>query len=787
MNFKTTFVLLVLVVIGAGLWIYTGDREPADVEETVESSVPTQDRYVLDPRPENNDVVRVEFERRDQPTLVFERGEKKDGPGKMKEWRMIAPLDSPTEGYLVDGLTTMLTGLQYQRLFKPDAGDVSLADAGLEPPAATIKLTDKGGKQYAAQIGKSVALSNDMYIRVVGTDEIKVIGRNMSHDIERAVNEYRAKRVTKFTAGDARHVRIVYEGTAYEFTRGDGDEWVINEPVKAYARGEKVKALVAALGGVRVKEFIEDAPESLDAYGLDEPMLTITVTTEKTEKIEEEQEDAEEPTTQPSEPKFKTVVETHSLSVGDFADLKSTMRYVKPPAQPWVASVTQQNIEKLIPKLSELRDPCVTRVKADDVTRLDLTTDGTTTTLEKKDGKWQGTGELAELETEAVNKLLRAFEDVNAIDYIDDPQELSEYGLEQPRVILAVTTAGAVEPVTLRIGANTVSGHNTYVRVAGQTSVMVINAQRAAELAIKPISLRSREITSSTPGQIKRISVRQRDKSYVLERKPGGRSWKMLEPADAPPNSAAMRELVNDLSRLRAKRVVARDDDESYGLSKPEVTIEYELEQPVAGPPPAPESQPAVERITHTLRVGRKDDRTYARFDDVPYVFQLDETVYKVLTAELIRPGLFDIKADEVVYLKIEAPGGTVEFEREDDKWTYPPDKFLQLSQKKVGDFVKELAELRVSAYVAYRAGDLATYGLENAPVTVAMRLKDDSTITLKVDQVRAGELPRKTAWVEQQRVFLLRPVEAEKLMRGLDNYVKPEPTEADEGRPKTP
>jgi hypothetical protein len=142
----------------------------------------------------------------------------------------------------------------------------------------------------------------------------------------------------------------------------------------------------------------------------------------------------------------------------------------------------------------------------------------------------------------------------------------------------------------------------------------------------------------------------------------------MLEPPDAPPDPTAVRELVSDLSRLRAKQVVARDDDESYGLSEPVVTVEFELEQPVAGPPPTTESQPAVQRVTHTLCVGRRANQTYARLDDVPYVFELDETVYQVLTAELIRPGLFYIKGEDVVYFKIEAPGGTVEFEREESR-----------------------------------------------------------------------------------------------------------------------
>ncbi len=753
---------------------------------------------MLAEQPKANDIVRLEIELPDQPRLVFERTEKKDKSGQMEDWRMIEPLDSATESYVVNGPVTMLTGLQYERSFRPGGKDgVSLADAGLEPPRATFRLTDKEGKAYAFEIGKPVALSNDTYVHVGGKEEVFVVGRDMKRDVERKVDDYRAKRVVKLTAADARHVRIDHAGTSFDFTRGAGDEWVINEPVKTYARADKVEALASALGAVRVKEFIEDSPQSLSNYGLEAPFLTISVTTERKELIVEEPEapeDTAEPTTQPIEPRFEVVTKTSALAVGDYADLSSETRYVKLPDQPWVASATTQQLDKLIPKLAEIRDPSVTRVKASDVTRLEITTEGATAAVEKKDGRWQGTGDLAELEVEAVNKLITAFEDVNAIDYIDTPDDPEKYGLDRPRATLTATTAGSVAPVSLHIGSDTRSGRNTYVQAAGQTSVMVISAERAAELAVGPLALRSRVITSGTPEQIKRVSVEHAQKRYALERQEDGKGWRMVEPEGAPVDLAAARELVNDLSRLRARQVVARDDDESYGLSTPTVTIRFVMEQPVEGPPAAPESQPtttpvepAMEQVEHTLLVGHKGGKTYTRIDEVPYVFELDETVYKVMMQELIRRGLFDIKGDDVTQLKIEAPGGTVEFEREEGQWTYPPDKFVKLSQKKVGDFVKELAELRVDAYLAYREGDLAKYGLEGAPVTVTMRLADESTITLKIDQVRAGELPRKAAWVEQQRVFLLRPAEAEKLMRGLDYYAKPPDTDADEASSQTP
>ena len=777
MNFKTTFVLFVLVVLGALLWLYSDRNKPTGEEPESATVSQPEPRYVLEQRPETDKVKRIEFSRQDKPKLVFERQSKAKSPGGQTEWAMLEPVNGPAESYMVSGLSSLLTGLQYRREFNPGDDAISLADAGLEPPVAIIKLVDEDDHEYAVEIGKSAALSNDTYVRVVGTKAIKVVARDMSRELDREVKDYRAKHLLKFTSGDARHLRIEHEGKTYDFTRGDDQQWVINEPIKAYALSDKVRKIVDALGRVRVKDFVENTPDSLDEFGLTTPFLTITVNTEKTEQIEPESKEDAEPTTQPASPEYKTIVGTYTLAVGNVADLKSESRYVKPAHQQWVASVAETDLKDLVPNLSQLRDPRVTRVKADDITQMELVNGTDTAVLTKVAGRWQGTGDLVNIETEAVTALLQTFEDLNATDFVDDPGDPAQYGLTPPRATLSATTVGAVEPVVLEIGANTPSGRSAYARVSGQTSLLVISSKLADELAIKPIALRSREITTSTPGQIKRLDINRPEMHYVLERKPDGRTWTMLEPADTPPNSTAVRELVNDLARLRAKQVVGLDDGGSFGLDSPLVTIGFDVEHPVEGPPPPPDSQepPQLERISHTLMVGRQDKRTYARFDQIPYVFELDETVFQVLTAEFIRPGLFDLKAEDVTHLKIEAPGGTVEFQLVDETWIYPPDKFLQLSQKKVGDFIKELAELRVAAYMAYRDGDLEHYGLTDAPVTVTLNVKDESAITLKLTQLRPGELPRKAAWVERQRVFMLRQAEAEKLMRGLDYYIKPE------------
>ena len=850
MSFKTTAILLALAVAGGAIVLLTGEKPPPSAEADDAGGEAT---YVLAERPERDDVVRLVFERQGQPRLVFERSGEKDESGQLEEWRMLAPFESATENYAVNGLVTMLTGLQYKTRLEPGAA-VDAGSTGLEPPRATLAATDKAGKTYALDIGEKAALSNDTYVRVAGGQDILVTQRDLSFDLKKKTSDFRAKSLIKGLKRDkAVHARVAYEGATYEFEKS-GDDWVILSPVKAHANKSKVLDLIGALGTVRAEEFVEDAPTTLEPFHLSEPMLSIEVRTEDQKVV---MDDAPGTESQPIEPRIEKTENTYRLLIGEFADLESTQRYVKLPDQPWVASVRQSSLERLFPKLNELRDPKVTRAKAADITRIELTVGDETAALLKEDGAWRGSGDLAQLEDAAVQDVLNGIEDLSAIEFINQPGPASEYGLVEPRASLAITTRNALEPVKLKIGGVTPSGRNAHVQVEGQQSVQVVTETQAARVAVPFMSLRSRVIMSTTPEAIRHITLERGDKRYSVQRE--GESWRLEEPAGAPLDQASVRELVTDLSKLRAARVVAKVDDGSYGLQDPAVSIRFVVDEtpPMVGPAapsepsasdesaadatpaqdnaepdgdtpeavepaadpgeasaqdsegesapdadstrepedsvaadePAPEaaaeaahSQPAAPSpagpapVAHTLLVGVAGEKRYCVKDDEPYIFELDETVFAVLTNELIERGLFKIAADQIQDIAIDAPGGAVRFARGADKeWQYTPDPSVKLSQKKVNDFAKELAELRVNAYLAYSEGDLTEAGLEAAPVTATIGLTDGATITLKVDQVRRGELPRKAAWVEQRRIFLLRPGDAETLLRGLDYYAKSE------------
>lgn len=778
MNFKTT-IALAIVAAALGIAYFVVSRTPAPTEDdtTPKPSAPPT-KSVFEPRIEAADVVAIQLDRTGKPTLKFTRTGNKDANGQLEPWTF-ADNGGATESYMVDGFVYLITGLQSTRSFAPgSAGNPSAADAGLEPPRAVLTATTRDGKTHTLQMGAKLPLSNDTYVRVAGAETIHVTARSFDEELKKSPNDYRAKSLFRIARNQASHVvAAIAEGRRFDFSKSSSDDWVMNEPAKGYAEKDAIRALVNALANVRVDEYVDDAPTSLAALGLDPPQLTLSVTTEEKKPLPATQP-AE---SQPAEPQFETIAKTHTLLVGGYADIAQTKRYVKLPDATWVASATKETIDPLIPDLAKLRDKRVTRVKTAAATRVELTSGGATAVLTKAGESWAGEGDLSDLDRETVLGMLLAFEDLRAIEFIDEKTDDPRYGLASPRATIRVTVAGVVEPVTLHIGGPTSSGLNTYVQVAGQSSVMVVSTEQASRLALSPMALRSRAIVTARPDEIRAITL-VRPSGTVELKQDGG--WKLVSPAGAPVDPAAIRDLTNDLARLRGKSVVARDADAEYGLAEPLLRVRFTLYQsaePAASQPEAasqpgaasaPADGPPAPTITEIgLRVGRKDNKTYCRREDQPFIFELDETVQKTLMGEMIRRQLFDFDTSSLAAIRIESNNGMVEFERSDKEWKYTPDTSVKLSKKKLDDFALELAGLRVEQYIAYSGAEHAA-SAPGDPVVVTLRLKDGTTHTLKVDQVKRGELPRAAVWVEKARSFLLRQADAERLIRGLDAYI---------------
>lgn len=777
MNFKTTIALLVLL-LGGTIAIWLTQPKASDVSKTdTGEEGEKKTKYVFGTPPELTTVNRLVVERPGKARMVLERGAKEDNPNQMDDWRFVEPIDGPTENYMIDNLVRVVVQAQSRSEFEPGKGGApELKDAGLDAPTAVVTVGTKEKKEYKLEVGKKAALSEDTYVRVAGETKAHRVDRDMVREVTKELKDLRSKRLVSAMPQNAKSMRIEHEGKTYSFTKDEKGEWVIDEPVKDRGAKEEIMAIARGFNMLNIDEFVADAPGALSKYGLEKPYLRAVLVTETKKTLPS-------PTTQEREagvPAEEFVRKEHAVEIGSYSDMKEQKRYAKLADQPWVVSINTSSVATLTPNLRKLRDARVTTMKASDAMELEVRLGGETAVVKKEDNRWRGEGDLSELDAGAVNQIAEALEDLTALDFVDEP-DAAVTGLEEPRGTVKMTARGVATPLVVHIGKNTSSGRNTYVSIEGRSGAIVVDAAQVEKMLVSPLSLRTRDIFLAS-GVIRGLEVTRGESRYVLTNETSG--WVMKEPAGAGHDANGVQDMVRDLSNLRARRVAAKGGFEQFGFDAPAATVKFTVEKVMMPPATGPASDaapPEAEISEHTVVVARHNNAPYCRIDENPYVFEIDESVYRVMTGELIDRKLLTVRESEVVGISVDAPGGRVAFRKDKDNWIYEPDPFVKLTQKKVKDFVTDMCAMRVERYVAYSGADLAAHGLSEARLTLTLTASEGKSIVLKADNERRGDLPLKAALPELGRVFLLRVGDVDKMIRTLDYYTAPEasPTKA--------
>lgn len=764
MNFKTTLALVLVLLVLGGLWLFLPSRESATVEPNTPA---TASHALFDPEPRFNDITRITLARPDAPTLVFEREAREPNTPGTDDWRIAEPIQAPAEAARVRGLAQSLLGLEAIATLQPGHdGEVSLADAQLDPPLATIRLTTATGSEIALAVGGKVVMSDNTYVQVPGEKTVQVVRRDIARQLRKDVNDYRATRLIPFDAPSAQRLDVEHDGTRYTLVR-TGNDWLIESPVRAYADAAKVRTLLSKISAIRADEFVADNPSSLLPYGLQTPALQIAVTTEHAPPalVGPESQPASAPAPERT---------TQRVAFGSPVGLGSDQQYALIPTPPTVVKVPQPTVSAVIPDLNDLRDPRIVRFPATDVTWLELETGGTRVTLEKRDGTWLGTdGPVRDVEPGAVQDFIDAIVNLRALTYADNVQDWTPFGLATPKTIIRVTASGLVEPIMLRVGGETESGRNVYVRRNDETSALVVSAALAARLEITPLTLRSRDILTVPQDRI--VGVVQEGLDRAVERHANNR-WVVTEPAGCPISMVNVTRLTRNLARLRAVDVVGRDDAAKYGLAHPQVVLRFTVADAPPTTQPA-DTQPAT--TTHTLRLAETDGTPYAQLDDAPYVFKLDGGVYDALTAELIDPQLFQVSADEINAVTVQTPAQTLALERKDGSWSYTPEPYVALDQTLVMGLARDLAALQATRYLAYDPAAADAIEITGPTSSITLHTAKDAVFTLTFATPVAGEAQQTVVLQSPHRVFTLPRDLTERLLRGLDAYLAPENAKA--------
>jgi hypothetical protein len=571
MRWQTTAILaVILVALGAFYYVYEIRLGPEREKQEARKG------RVL--AAELGDVTGVEV-KRGAELLRFQR----EGEG----WRMVAPVATRADRGAVDELVTSAVTAKADR--EISANPASLAEYGLDAPAADVTLILKDGKQVGLQLGGKNPTGVWVYGREAGKTPVLALPDSVLRDATRPVADYRDKAVLAFDRSGVTGIDVAGPDEVIGVESADG-KWRLTRPLARPADADAVNDFLEKLGAARVKEFVAENPASLQAYGLDRPVRVDIHTGRDKDRA------------------------TKSLLVGRPDPAKQGV-YAMRPGEPSVL-LLPEDLDKAVPRsAAAVRDKTVFPFDREKVARVEIDGPRGTVTLARENNQWKITAPeaLAADQTEA-SALLQKLQGLKAQAFLtEDASGIPRY-LAKPALRVIVTDDGGRASTLLLAPSSERRGNqpSAYAAVAERGPVALVSASALDDLGRTANDLRDRRLLGNLePKDVQRVTVKRAGKTVVLERKGEG-EWRMAEPTKGPAKSGKVDDLLYTARGLKWKDLVAPrgEDAARYGLDAPE--LEITLGRGEGGE-------------IGTIQVGKREgDRLFVRTKGSPAIYTLE-------------------------------------------------------------------------------------------------------------------------------------------------------------------
>src|ERR1700730_6972098 len=531
--------ILVLLILAAGLggFFYYDTYSLAPRREKAESAKGRI--WTVEPK----DVERVTVARKGE-TVRLQRTA--DGG-----WEMLEPVKTRGDRGTVDDMVTGLAPARMDREIDPNPAKP--ADFGLDPPEADVKLEIKGRPEpLVLRVGNKNPTGVWVYAREGGKPAVITLSESIARDATRPLADFRDRTVIAFDRRNVSGIDLDVNGDQIGVVADEPGKWRIVKPRALRADTDLISEFLDKLEGAKAVEFVDDAPKSLQPYGLDKPSkVTVWVGKDKDRAA-------------------------RTLLVGRPVPEKKGV-YVKREGEPGVI-LTAEAVWTVFPKtVGAIRDKTVVSYASDKLARIEITRGRETLGLAQEGrGSKISAPEALRADSGAVTQILWKIRDLQALGFLSEGAAEVPRFLSKPEVIVRLWETGAKEPKTLLLqSSNERRGGQpaALAAVQGEGPVVLVEGKALTELTPSVAQLRDRTVFPTFDlGDVKRAPG-SGDKPLVVE-KSGETDWKQVEPARGTTEDGRVANMPLALKSLKWKEIASKGgDDAKFGLDRPELEV----------------------------------------------------------------------------------------------------------------------------------------------------------------------------------------------------------------------
>jgi len=254
----TSTLILVAVLAGLGGYIYFVDSKRPEPGG--------------DGEPAKTKVFALEVDKIDELKLTY-NGETSVLRKSASGWAMVEPVQTEADPAEAISLAQALTNLEQVRVLDENPGD--LAPFGLAEPPIAVEFKGQG-VSGSLKLGRKTPTQGEMYAQKNGEKAVFLVSAFQETSFNRTPFALRDKKILKFDREKADAVTLVRDGKTMALAR-TGSDWKVTAPVASRSDYSAIEGLLTRLSTSSMSKLLETDAKDLAKYGLDKPVMTITV------------------------------------------------------------------------------------------------------------------------------------------------------------------------------------------------------------------------------------------------------------------------------------------------------------------------------------------------------------------------------------------------------------------------------------------------------------------------------------------------------------------------------
>jgi len=460
------------------------------------------------------------------------------------KWQITSPVKTSCNPEEISYLLDILVNLCKEKSVAETTENLDIY--GLESPAFIIRVKTQEDT-YQLYFGNENPSGDAIYVTTDSIPQVFLISNTIRPYLMKKVIDYRERKILSLEPDLLTNLNINFSGNSSVINlHRSSDGWMMSSPLVAAADENRIDSLIEYISSSQTEDFI-DEPGDLESYGLAEPSVWVDLITPES---------------------------THVLSAGTHADAGGKLYYAQLDGKGPIFTVEKKLLEMLRDDPFYYRSKKVCHIENSIIHRI---------RFERKD-------EITEIQRNAdelweITLPRQVSTDSNSVsDFLSNLTYLRGTGVsENQKIIGSILSTITLyddqntEVTTISIGDVPADGVGRWVRTSEENAVFRISDSDARNLLPGKNRFRDLTLLSFNRDQLKTITFRRDDRSFVFE--PSEGTFRTLS-GNTEIDASVLEEFYWLLHELRINDIVVDLDTSSspadlerFGFQDPRLII----------------------------------------------------------------------------------------------------------------------------------------------------------------------------------------------------------------------